>query len=474
MDFIRGDGPGHPHNEPPTESEATGNGWVVCTPVFKGADIVKRRLTPADWDWYERLGGTARIVPQAVLDEKDWELGVTVVADPPPVVVPPVVVPPIVLPPLPPLVGREPWLTNPNLFWNRRLPSTTPANPYSAAYRDRIVSYLRTIGAYNVQESIWPNTNGFTCPIYIADASTPKVYVDFGGGWHGSTRADGTRIIDGAVTAYMNRNGGIRIPRGAKVSPAADHELAVYDSVDNVLYEFWCCLEPGQTVTDIEGGIGPSRQVNPTNNYQTMTAGVMENFATTANGRFIDTPGYANKLWGTAATGLTYTGGRITPYDMDSGVIAHAIDISLPFNLRCNESSWPAWRNDYGSLNNTQGPPEGLRFRLPAAFDHTTLANPFARMVARCLRDYGAVINDNSGKASIRFDSSIGFTSMGKQDPWPSLFAAKEISYASAGSGAEAMYQSQRNVRVALAQIPWEQISFLPSGYGRNPGELLP
>ena len=467
--YIRGSGPGHnPAKEPATITECQGNGWAVCELILRpDGTTMKRRLYPSQWRTLISLGYVEDIVNQWELDQLDWELGTTVVADPVPV---PPLTPLPVLTPLPPpqaSTGKDPWRNNPNLFWNRRLPELTPVNVYSTAYRTRFVNYLRRTRddagnptAYNVPESIWPNTSGFTCPMYIVGAETPKVMVDYGGGWDDASTPNGIRRIDPTVTAALNAKGGVRIPLGAKVSPAADHEMAVYDLTDDTLYEFWMMLEPNATITDAQ--VGPAMQINPTGRYQTMTAGIMPGFTTTATGRYIDTPGHAQKLWGTAATGLTYTGGRITEQDMIDGVIPHAIDIALPYNMHADHHVWPAWRHDYGYPPITVAPPEGLRFRLPATFNPATIANGFARMVATAARDYGFVINDTSGKASIRFDSSVGFTSQGKPNPWPTLFARYGIDYDTGD-----YYRNQANVRSVLLQLPWETIEYLPAGWGQ-------
>jgi hypothetical protein len=359
-----------------------------------------------------------------------------------------------------PVVGSDSWRANPNLFWNKRLPASTPTHGNSAAFRSRLVDYLRSPGGYNIEQSVSPNTSAFTGAIYFSDANTPKRHVEFGGCWSGG----GQRAIDGNITAALNADGGIRIPAGAQASSGSDHEMVVYDRANDTLYEFWEVLTPGQTIHD--SPVGPSTQSNPGGNYQVCTAGVMPGFSTSANGRFIDTPGYANGLWGVAASGLTLTGGRITLLDMQqglsTGVIPHAIDIALP--ITGDDQSWPAWRHDW-ACTESNCPPEGLRLRLPRSVDTSRIANPFARMIARTMQEYGFVINDRSGAASIRFDSSVGFTSQGQADPWPGLFSQYGINYSLD------VYASQANVRGALAQIPWEQIEFLPHNYGSN-GEL--
>jgi hypothetical protein len=351
--------------------------------------------------------------------------------------------------------GANPWEANPNLFWNKRLPAATPTNPYSVNYRNTFVSYLRAIGPYGVQNSMWPNTSGFTAPIYIVDGSTSLVTVDYGACWDTTVAPGGVRNVNNSLGGFptaadsyaaLNAGGGVRIPP--------------------------YCLEPLQTITD--GQVGPSTQINPTTRYQTCTAGIAPNFTTSFSGRYIETPGYTPGLWGAAATGLSYTGGRITPLDLTRGEIRHALDIAIPYNLHSNDGvsplyTWPAWRADWGSLPVTQAPPEGLRMRLPSTFDPGTLAHPFARLVAKCLRDYGAVINDTSGVISLRFDSTVGFTSMGQPDPWPTLFAGYGINYAEPD-----FYLAQAHVREALSQIPWEILEFLPEAYGEFGGLLYP
>jgi hypothetical protein len=371
--------------------------------------------------------------------------------------------------------GANPWEANPNLFWNKRLPGVTPTNQYSVNYRNTFIAHLRAIGPYGVQNSMWPNTSGYTSPIYRAPVGTPRVTVDYGACWDSTVAPGGVRNVNvgeyATPYATLNAAGGVPIPSGAQVSPATDAEMAIHDEEFDTLYEFWMCLEPFQTAPT---QVGPNPQTNPTARYQTCTAGVGPGLTTTFTGRFIDTPGYADSLWGAAATGLTYTGGRITPLDMTRGEIRHALDIAIPYNLHSNIANvpaftWPAWRGDWGSLDISQGPPEGLRMRLPSTFDPNTLAQPFARLVAKCLVNYGAVINDTSGVISLRFDSTVGFTSQGQPDPWPTLFAGYGINYSESD-----FYLAQAHVREALATIPWEILEFLPEAYGEFGGLLFP
>ena len=41
--------------------------------------------------------------------------------------------------------------------------------------------------------------------------------------------------------------------------------------------------------------------------------------------------------------------------------------------------------------------PQGTRFRLPASFDVNQITDPFARMMATAMRDYGLITTDTSG-----------------------------------------------------------------------------
>ncbi|MGD9796128.1 MAG: hypothetical protein AB7V43_21905, partial [Acidimicrobiia bacterium] len=148
----------------------------------------------------------------------------------------------------------NPWEANSRLVWNWRLPATTATHPNSDAYRTTLVNALRAPGAYNTQESIWPNTSGFTAPTYVVDSSTPRRTVEVTDCYAG-TAATG-RTVNASQTAALNANGGVRIPEGARTSPAADHELVVYDTTDDTLYEFWMMLEPYQTINDAQ--VGPS------------------------------------------------------------------------------------------------------------------------------------------------------------------------------------------------------------------------
>jgi hypothetical protein len=91
------------------------------------------------------------------------------------------------------------------------------------------------------------------------------------------------------------------------------------------------------------------------------------------------------------AAGLPIFPGLVKYDEVASGVISHAIRLTVPQTL--NSYVWPA-RHEASSLTNPIYPPMGQRFRLKSSFDISTYPSD-AQVVLRALQVYGMFVADN-------------------------------------------------------------------------------
>ncbi|MFG2606585.1 hypothetical protein ACGFT2_23970 [Streptomyces sp. NPDC048514] len=120
----------------------------------------------------------------------------------------------------------------------------------------------------------------------------------------------------------------------------------------------------------------------------------------------------SNKLrpdgWTSAdAAGLPILPGLVRYDEVAAGDIAHALRITVPRSDRSHV--WPA-RHDAGAAGDQHLPPMGLRLRLKASVDISSLP-PQAKVIATALKRYGAMVADNgsswfvSGDQDERWDN---------------------------------------------------------------------
>lgn len=81
--------------------------------------------------------------------------------------------------------------------------------------------------------------------------------------------------------------------------------------------------------------------------------------------------------------------------ELQKGHIDHAVNL-ITVRTQAGCYSWPANRDDGNTAGSDIGC-EGQRFRLNPAFDVNRLYSPVARMVARAIQVYGAIITDKGG-----------------------------------------------------------------------------
>jgi hypothetical protein len=93
------------------------------------------------------------------------------------------------------------------------------------------------------------------------------------------------------------------------------------------------------------------------------------------------------------AAGLPIFPGLARRDEADSGVIRHALRITVPVTQKAYIHPATHWASDNTDANQ---PPMGLRVRLKASYDISGLRG-HARAVAQALKTYGALVADNGG-----------------------------------------------------------------------------
>jgi len=291
-------------------------------------------------------------------------------------------------------------------FWYTPLPDKPPLDPNSA---NLVAEFLRQFHTY--YGNVGVNTQSYSSPIYIAASSTATqpvaVYDCHNNGW-----------IDSGLTQQWTA---VPIPSYAQPADGTDAEMTIYQPSTDTLWEFWLMRKTSSGWQACWGG----RMTNVSSN-----------------------PGIWTKPYGAAATGLPFAPGQVTPDELRSGVINHAIGIAVVDAEHWDKWSWPANRSD--GWNPDAVPNrirEGQRFRIDPTVNIDALnLTSVAKMVAKAGQRYGFVVWDKAGSISLRFQNPKSFTQVGQSDPYVTLFNGVP-NYA------------------LLDGIPWDKMQFLPVDY---------
>jgi hypothetical protein len=103
------------------------------------------------------------------------------------------------------------------------------------------------------------------------------------------------------------------------------------------------------------------------------------------------------------AAGLPILPGLARRDEADSGVIRHALRITVPVTQKAYIHPATHWASDNTSTNQ---PPMGLRVRLKASYDISGLRGQ-ARAVAQALKTYGALVADNAGSPRVYVGGAV-------------------------------------------------------------------
>ena len=103
------------------------------------------------------------------------------------------------------------------------------------------------------------------------------------------------------------------------------------------------------------------------------------------------------------AAGLPILPGLARREEADSGVIRHALRITVPVTQKAYIHPATHWASDNTDTNQ---PPMGLRVRLKASYDISGLRG-HARAVAQALKTYGALVADNAGSPRVYVGGAV-------------------------------------------------------------------
>jgi hypothetical protein len=188
----------------------------------------------------------------------------------------------------------------------------------------------------------------------------------------------------------------VPLPSHAAPSAGSDSELVVWQPSTDTLWEFWGLSREGDGWHARWGGRLDQVSSGP--------------------GHF-DEP---HADWGATATSLPLVGGLMTPRELRTGRIDHALAIAAP-EIRANQYALPAQRTD-GSEFDAVAVPEGARFRLDPSLDVDSLGlpAPIAAM-ARAAQRYGIVVRDRATTVTFYAQNRNTMAS----DPYPEIFGSR-------------------------------------------------
>lgn len=350
------------------------------------------------------------------------------------------------------------WTQSTGLLFNQPLPADTPLAPDSAEIAARIDQVVRGQRLYDYASGIEDDINSPVMVLVDSDVEsfTPVRFRPDDCGatdqrWWNWTAEEFEPYINGAYASLDKV--GVPLPAGFKMrEDDSDFHLVIYDWRRDTMIELWRAK-----TENVSGQPG----------LQVCWGGIVKHYAAQGTGIFPFPMGVAAA--GTSAVGLT-----ITMNDIQQGEIRHAVAVSAQFGLNDRNGtthSYPANRNDGGCSDVVAAVDpvvkkvtdamdgarycirEGQRLRLPPDYPVDSLPTPFARMVAKAIRDYGLVLVDDAGCFCLQAESGVSVTQngFGSTSPWDQLF------------------NGTNDTEVMLA-IDWTKLQVLPADWGRPEG----
>lgn len=237
--------------------------------------------------------------------------------------------------------------------WHQPVPAGAPIDPRSAEYvRQLMVSRDDD----KPRERPVVSVNGYTVPVYEADASTPRYRLS----------AD-KLFVSGGWTLPA-----VPIPDVAVADSRDDGHLVVLDRAAGCIYELWQATFDKRTWK-----------------------------AAWVNATPIDGDGVYPDGLSARSTGLSAAAGLIWPQELAAGRIDHALLFATPWTRR-DAAVPPATASDRKQLPNIPALPAGARLRLDPSVDVDTLGlTPEQRTIAVALQKYGMILGDTSGSLTL-------------------------------------------------------------------------
>jgi len=193
----------------------------------------------------------------------------------------------------------------------------------------------------------------------------------------------------------------VPIPDNFVAASGTDQEAVIYQPSTGKMWEFWLLQNTTATVVSSTGGV--------VKEWGARWGGRMDDiarnpgyFQTENGGDWFTSSG---TKFGTTATSLAFLAGILTIEEQQSGVINHAIGVSLPEVYISTGWRFPANRSD-GTFLHPNAIREGTTFRFPYDLDLSTFGmKPYGLMIARAIQKYGMVVWDKSGAVNFRAEN---------------------------------------------------------------------
>lgn len=247
----------------------------------------------------------------------------------------------------PPDELRRPVLYSAESPFNRRIPVDAEVDPQSALL-------VRSLTQARNEQSFCLAVKEWTTPVYFADATTPRRDVLLTADW-----------------APARRMKGVPIPPWAEPDPEDDGAMVIVDLVTRCEYDFWQAKNHGDRWT-----------------------------ASWGNSLRLDGTGVFPKGLSARGSGFALLAGVIWPEELRAGRIDHALVFTYAY-CKAGGPVPPATESD-GEVRRADAIPEGARVQLDPALDLDRLAlEPYERIIARCLQEYGMILGDSGGGIEI-------------------------------------------------------------------------
>lgn len=257
--------------------------------------------------------------------------------------------------------SRTTALPQPNL-WKRRVDGRASLDPRSAQLT---ASLAATVAAGDAAgRGTWIDTTACAPHVYRVPADQPAVRVSLLNG-----QRPGRRSLQAALSA-------VPIPADATGSSCRDRSLVIEQPATNRMWELWHARQDASGWRADWGGA--TRHLNDDDGV----------FGTD------DWPG-AQTYWGASASSLTLIGGILTPQELQTGQIDHALALSVPQSA-AGVWSAPAQRTD-GVSSDPDALPYGARLRLDPSVDVDSLPIPeVTKALARAAQRYGVIVREQT------------------------------------------------------------------------------
>jgi hypothetical protein len=239
-------------------------------------------------------------------------------------------------------------------FWNRPLPRGAPVRKSS----DEMIAYLRRDNTTNyISLSGTERSGEWGMPIYWAKPGDPEY-----------------SIHNNCTTGQPPEYRSVRIPRGARPDPTTDAAMTVYDRDRGRVFGLWHARYDRQT--DTWSSCGGTV-------YYLRSNGLHGKLRRSNEPRNTGHRGVPPPTW------------AVRYGEVKAGAIRHVLKIGVN-TTRC-QHVFPMVEDECGTWAE-HAPPEGTRIRIkPGVHLRRLHLSRGARVVARALKRYGAIIGDQSG-----------------------------------------------------------------------------